>query len=65
MINIVSCIQECTNKNLDIEIEETKKKLRMFEMKRIIDTKAKNIMKMNEEKIKLIDFKNCLLKERK
>ena len=63
--NIVSCIQEYANENLDIEIEKAKKKLKMLEIKRIIDTKGKNIMKMNEEKTKLIDFKNCLLKERK
>ena len=63
--NIISCIQEYTNKNLDIEIEETKKKLKMLEIKRMIDTKGENIMKMNEEKTKLIDFKNCLLKEQK
>ena len=63
--NIISCIQEYTNKNLDLEIEESKKKLKMLEIKRVIDKKGQNIMKMNEEKTKLIDFKNCLLKERK
>ena len=63
--NIISCIQEYTNRNLDLEIEETKKKLKMLEIKRIIDTKGEDIMKMNEEKTKLIHLKNCLLKERK
>lgn len=37
----------------------------MLQIKCIIDTKGENIMKMNEEKTKLIDFENCLLKERK
>ena len=63
--NIVSYVQEYTNENLDIEIEEAKKKLKILEIKRIIVTKGKNIIKMNEEKTKLVDFKNCLLKERK
>ena len=62
--NIVSCIQEYTNENLDTEIEEAKKTLKILEIKHIIDTKRKNIMKMNEEKTKLIDYENCLLKEK-
>lgn len=37
----------------------------MLEIKCITDTKGGNMMKMNEEKTKLIDFENCLLKERK
>ena len=54
--NIISCIQEYTNEKWDLEIEETKKKLKILEIERIIDKKGENIMKMNEEKTKLIEF---------
>ena len=58
--NIDYCIEEHRNKNFDIKIEKTKKKLK------IIDTdKKKSIMKMKEEKTKLTEFKKCLLKKRK
>ena len=55
--NIDYCIEEHRNKNFDIKIEKTKKKLK------IIDTdKKKSIMKMKEEKQSSLNLKIAYLK---